>query len=154
MKFSTREDIEAPIEHVFARITEFTTFERSAMRRGLDIARTEGAAGNIVGTEWRINFQYRGKPRGAEIRICDCEKPNKIAATFTSGGVEGESVVELVPLSPSRTRVAVGVEMKPTTLTARLFIQSLRLAKTNLQRKFKTRIADYAESIEENYRRP
>ncbi len=34
MKFSTRKDIDAPIDHVFASVSDFQVYERAAMRRG------------------------------------------------------------------------------------------------------------------------
>ncbi|NHW87665.1 SRPBCC family protein, partial [Escherichia coli] len=40
------------------------------------------------------------------------------------------------------------LDMKPNTLTARLFIQSLRLAKASLNRKFKRGIARFADDLE------
>ena len=36
-------------------------------------------------------------------------------------------------------------------LSARLLLQSLKLAKNNLTRKFKLRIAEFAENIEDDY---
>ena len=51
MKFSTREDIEAPIEHVWAQISNFDAFERQALRRGAEIARSDSQG--APGLTWR-----------------------------------------------------------------------------------------------------
>ena len=37
MKFSTKEDIDAPIDAVFDMLCEFDQFERAAMRRGAEV---------------------------------------------------------------------------------------------------------------------
>ncbi|RYG91565.1 SRPBCC family protein [Loktanella sp. IMCC34160] len=151
MKLSTREDIEAPIDYVFGRATDFASFERSALRRGVEVHRLDVGQDVGKGASWRVEFVFRGRPRKAEAVIADFDPPNGFAAKFESGGLQGQTVVELVPLSPGRTRLTLSVEMTPKTLAARLLIQSLKLAKTNLHRKFKTRVADFAEDVEEDY---
>ncbi len=151
MRFSAREDIEAPIEFVFGELTDFSNFERAAMRRGVDIRREDGMNTVCVGAKWHIGFRFRGKPRVADVEMSQFENPEGYEVSFESGGIEGGSVVELVPLSPQRTRVLVRLDLKPKTLSARLLLQSLKLAKSNLTHRFKTRIADFAEDIETAY---
>jgi hypothetical protein len=54
-------------------------------------------------------------------------------------------------LSRSRTRVLVELEVKPLNLSARLLVQSMKLAKGSLTRKYKLRIAEYAKGMEDRY---
>ncbi|CAN0606010.1 unnamed protein product [Ectocarpus sp. 12 AP-2014] len=65
-----------------------------------------------------------------------------------SGGVVCMGVIDLVALSTSRTRMFASLDLRPTTLSSRLLIQSMRLAKGSLSKKFKARVADFASRIE------
>ena len=152
MKFSTREDIEAPIAYVFDRVADFPTYERRALRQGAEVScRTDGAA--QVGTVWDVEFTFRGRPRRIVAELTMLEPPAAMAVASTSDGLEIVTEVDLIALSQSRTRVMVTISVKAKTLTARLLMQSLKLAKTKLTKRFKARVLDYAEDIEDRYRR-
>jgi hypothetical protein len=71
----------------------------------------------------------------------------------TSPGLLGQMRFELLPLSRSRTRILVELEIKPLNLSARLLVQSLKLAKNTLTRKYKLRVAEQAKAMEERYSR-
>jgi hypothetical protein len=148
MKLSAREDIEAPIDHVFDRVGDFALLERSAMRRGVEVVR------NVVEgkTTWALAFTFRGGARNALVTLEKVESPSLLVASFSSGGLAGQTIVELIALSRNRTRLRIAVEFVPQTLSARLMVQSLRLAKMTIMRRFKTRVAGIAEEIEEGYR--
>lgn len=153
MKFSTNEDIEAPINAVFEMFCDFEAFERMAMRRGADVQRMDALAAPGVGMTWRAAFEMRGKPREIELEIVTFERPHEILLEGTSPGMLSTTRFDMIALSRSRTRVHVELEIKPLNLSARLLIQSLKLAKNSLTRKFKQRVADYAKGMEDRYAR-
>lgn len=151
MKFSAREDIEVPIEAVFDRISDVDVFERQALRYGAEVERRKSRDG-APGPAWRIKFKFRGRERKVMTERVVLEPPTLQVFDFTAAGLAGQTRIELVPLSPKRTRLAVGIEVTANTLTARLLLQSLRLAKSNLNARFKTRVHEQAQSIETKYR--
>ena len=153
MKFSTKEDIEAPVDAVFDMLCDFESFERSAMRRGADVQRLDELTAPGVGMTWHAVFQLRGKSREIELEMVTFERPHEIVLESTSPGLIGEMGFELMALSRGRTRVTVEMEVKPLNLSARLLVQSLKLAKGSLTRKYKMRIAEYAKGMEERYSR-
>ncbi len=151
MKFSTREDIEAPIDYVFARVTDFNSFERQALRRGADVQRVDPSAVIQQGSAWDIAFKFRGKDRKMKATIASLDQPILLTIHILANGIEGETVIELVALSRNRTRLSVTIDLTPKGLSARLLLQSLKLAKTNLTRKFKLRVSEFAIDIEDGF---
>lgn len=148
MKLSTREDIEAPIARVFQALTDFDYWERAAMRRGADILRLTTATDPAPGMQWQVGFSYRGRPRKVTVHLDSLVPATAMAFSGLSPSIEGELQIDLVEMSPHRTRMALALEMRPRTLAARLFLQSLKLAKGRIDKRFKTRAADLAALIE------
>ena len=153
MQFKSREDIEAPIDFVFAQVTDFPSFERQALRRGADVRRQDSNPEPGLGSAWDVTFKYRGKDRKLRAEVVHFDAPNSYLLKVTSGGITGETLVDLVPLSRRRTRLTVLTEMAATGLTARLLLQSLKLAKTNIGKRMSGRIASFAADVEERFAR-
>lgn len=151
MKFSTREDIEAPIEYAFGQVGDFGTFERQALRRGADVRRLDSGPVK-VGSAWDVAFKFRGKDRRMRLTVAALEQPNLIHLDAISPNIEATAHIDLVPLSPHRTRIAVAINIGAKTLSARLLLQSLKLAKSNLTNRFKKRVADFSQDIEDRFR--
>ncbi len=152
MKFSTREDIEVPIEKVFRAVSDFDGFERQALRRGADVSREDTFGKPGVGSEWEIRFPFRGRQRKVNARIVEFDGPNGYVAETDSGGIDGLVRVELVALSPRRTRLHFSIDLTPRTLSARLLVQSLKFAKSNLNKRFSTRVWQFAQDVETKHR--
>lgn len=153
MKFSTKEDIEAPIAAVFDMLCDFESFERAAMRRGAEVQCVNRLSPAKVGMTWKAAFDLRGKRRDLNIELMTFDHPEEIVLESTSKGIIAHVTLELMALSRSQTRVQVGFEVKPQNLSARLLVQSLKLAKTSLSTKYKQRVAEYAKGMEDRYSR-
>ena len=152
MKFSTREDIEAPIEAVFAAVSNFEAFERSAMRRGVRVQRGQRMVGTDPRQTWDIAFPFRGKERSLAAELAEFTAPARLKLQSVSGGLNGDLLIDLVALSRSRTRLGVQIDLRPRTLSARLMLQSLKLAKPKLTRRFRLRVANFAAEVEDDYK--
>lgn len=153
MKFSTKEDIDAPIDAVFDMLCDFEMFERAAMRRGAEVQRTDTKIASGVGMGWRGTFNMRGKRREVDIEMTTFDKPNEMIFACSSQGLLTLLTTELVALSKNRTRIMMSVDVKPLNLSARLLVQSLKLAKTSLTKKYKLRAADFVNAMEERHQR-
>ena len=154
MKLTTKEDVEAPIEEVFAALTDFDGFERAALRRGAEVVRLEKPGVGGVGQSWRIAFIYRGKLREMTVRLMAKEVPTALRFQGRAKSLDGELLVDLVAQSRRRTRVTVNLDIIPKTLTARIFIQSLVFARGRINDRFAKRVRLFGQSIEDRLRKP
>jgi len=147
MKFSTREDINAPVEKVFRAVTDFERFERQFQKRGVEVERIAANNSTEAGNRWHACFNWRGRPHEVETELVSLDPNQGLALRSQSKGVVCLSIVDLVALSKQHTRLFVSLDLKPTTLASRLLVQSLRIAKPRLSKKFKARVSDLANEI-------
>ena len=149
MILTAQEDIEAPIEQVFAQLSDFDGIERQAMRRGVEVQRSGDVDAPVVaGTAWEVVFTFRGKPRDARITLAEYSAPEKLVFDTVSGGLETRALIDCVALSRGRTRISLHSELMPKTLSARLLVQSLKLAKGGVDKRFRRRAAGFAKDLE------
>lgn len=153
MKFSTKEDLEVPIDALFDMLSDFEGFERAAMRHGADVARTDDMETLGEGMRWDVKAQLRGKQREFEVSLATYDRPNQMDFKAVSKNMQGRLLVDLVALSRNRTRIRVELDVRPQTLSARLLMQSAKLARNTLNRRYKTRVAHFAEDLEDRHKR-
>jgi len=153
MKLSTRQDIEVPLAQAFSAFADIEGWERAALRRGAEVTRINppGGVGVGVGMGWLVDFTYRGKARKLSITLAALDAPDRIVATGTSKMIDGTLTLEFLELGARRTRVTIGTELKPNTLSARLFLKSLRLAKAKVNNAYEARVAGVCRAIENRH---
>jgi uncharacterized protein YndB with AHSA1/START domain len=154
MKLAAKYDVEAPVDFVFRELMDFDAWERMAMRRGADVMRTDTLPKPGPGMEWLVHFLYRGKTRSAQIRLATATPSHLLVLTLRSALIDSEIVIELLDLAVSRTRITVKSEVKPKSIAARIYMQTLRLARKKVDATYAQRIAQLAVEMEDRYRRP
>ncbi|MGR3622591.1 SRPBCC family protein [Pseudophaeobacter sp.] len=153
MELSSKEDVDAPIAEVFEAISDFASFERSAIRRGVEVQRLSEESTPQPGLAWDICAEFRGKPRELRVELASYEPTTLISLTGESDSLTGNGRIELLALSPRRTRIAVTVKVQAKTLSGRLLLQSLKLARSKVKRRFKLRVAEFASLTEDRLSR-
>ncbi len=148
MHLSSRTDIEAPLESVFASLSDFEGWERAAMRRGADVSRTDKLRTPGIGMGWHVRFRFRGKDRDLEIKLTGLEPHAQLAFVGKGRMLIGDLSMDLLALAPKRTRLVMHVDVRPLTIGARLFLQSMKLAKGRIQTKLNKRLGQLAADIE------
>lgn len=152
MRLTAKQDVEAPADFVFRNLTDFESWERAAMRRGADVQRSASPAKPGPGTSWQAEFDYRGKARKVRLTVERLEAPSLLLIAAQSAPVGAVTRIEISELASKRTRIEAVLDISPKTLAARLFVQSLRLARLRVERRFTQTLAQLAADFEERWR--
>lgn len=153
MKLTAKTDLEAPLDYVYASLTDHASWEREAAQRGAEIERPVGMPLSGIGAGWRIRVPFRGKVRKLLVRIDEMVPHDRLGFALEGQAVSGVSLLEVIALSPRRTRLRVAIEIKPKTLAARLFLNTLRLAKTRVRTRFEARVVQLGARIQDRHDR-
>ncbi|MEO0861967.1 MAG: SRPBCC family protein [Pseudomonadota bacterium] len=149
MKFSAVEDIAAPLSHVWDKVSDFDYFEGRIAGRAGRVERVPlGPVGQ--GTSWAGRASLNGKMRDVKMRLATFSEGDAMSLLGGTDGMQVSVDVQLLALGPKNTRLTVVTEAKARTLAARLMLQSARLARGTLAKRYKTRVAGFAEAIEKS----
>ncbi len=153
MKLTAKTDLEVPAAFVFAVFVDHPSWEREAVRNGVEVERPNGSPHSGVGASWNIRGHFRGRARKVLLKIEEMTPDQRLALSMDSPSMEGVSRIEVMVLSPRRSRVRADLEIKPKTLAARLFINTMRLAKGRVQARFEKGLSQLGARIKDRYDR-
>ena len=145
--------MEVPVAASFGALSGFDEFEREARKSGVEVVRLDSLSEPGVGMAWRICFIWRGKQRTLEAQLAEFEAPDTMRFTAESDGFMIDCGLALVALSRKQTRLHVDLDLRPKTLASRLVIQSMKLGKTSLSKRFGKRVQAQARDLEIRYQR-
>jgi hypothetical protein len=94
----------------------------------------------------------RGKPREAVIEVLSIDTPHQFSVRTVTGGMTLNSRIAFVALTKRMCRIETETEAKPTTLRARLIINSLRLIRPRVVKRFRRALTNAATHLETLYR--
>jgi uncharacterized protein YndB with AHSA1/START domain len=143
MKFSTRVDADKPAEELFRSLSDFDALERLMVGRGASVTRIDPAEETGITMGWHIGFDWRGKPRNMRLTVVRFDRPEHVALAGRSDALELSVNATVVALSRSKSRLIFETEVRPRSMKARLMLQTAKLGKAQLDRRYARRVADF-----------
>lgn len=153
MQLSSVQDVNAPLDFVFEQISDFDSYEGYAMRIGAKVERRDALTRKGKGMQWNIVGEFRGKLRDVDIELTEYRPDNLLKFLVQSAGIEATADFEAMALTRKQSRIKMTLNLRPKTIAARLVLQSAKLARSSLTKKFNHRFWTYASYIENNYNR-
>ncbi|WP_207099668.1 hypothetical protein [Paracoccus shandongensis] len=143
MKFSTRIDTNIPASNLFDIAGDFPRSERALAARGVLVRRIDPAEEPGIGLGWDLEFNWRGQRRTTRLAVTRFDRPSHITLEGRSDQFDLSINMTVVALSRVKSRLLFETEVRPRNMRARLLLQTAKLGKSQLDRKYDQRIADF-----------
>ena len=151
MEFSAEHDIRAPIDFVYAQITDFAALETYIMSAGAFVERTDELDEFGPGLCWWIEGNLRGKQRVIDIELKEVTEQEALVYELRSKDLTTQMLIDVISLDRTTTRLSCRIQPEAHSISARLILQSARLAQKTLEKRLKKRLNTYGDSLEERY---
>ncbi len=151
MNFTSKQDINAPTQHVFQQLSDFDFFESYAMRMGAQVERMDVFTQPQPGMCWNIKGHFRGKDRDLELTLDSYYPSDTLSYYCITKSLSATIGFDIIPLSRTESRMKVSVDVTAKGISARVALQSAKLAKKSLDRKFDARMHSFAAAIGDKY---
>ena len=92
---------------------------------------------------WDLAFDQRGKRREMRMDMAQLDRPEKIVILGGSEALAIAVEMTVIALTRSKSRLMFEVEVKPRNMRARLMLQTAKLGKAQLDRKFADRVSKF-----------
>ncbi|GHA44476.1 hypothetical protein GCM10008927_06660 [Amylibacter ulvae] len=151
MELKTKRTVQAPIDLVFQEFTNFVWFESVALSRGLNIERTDAMVDIQTGISWHLSGRIRGKQRDVDIAVTQFIPQKSTGFRCESKALDSQIDINFTPDGPARTKVKITIAPTAKNISARLMLQSVKLAQKTIEKRISSRMKDFCTTIEEKH---
>lgn len=145
MKLEFREEVAAPKDRVHAAVTDMEQFEAALRNWGVEVSR-EGSGPLEPGAVWHARPEWQGRNVDLTATLMTIGEDGWTTECHAAGLV-GLIVCDLVAITPERTGLFLGVDVRATSLGSRVLLSSLRLAQGGIERRVGEKLKRFAAGI-------
>ncbi len=151
MQFKYTQEINAPAEYVFARITDFKKFENHSGPTGFSFKR-QGRLPVRIGTRWDISVPVRGRTRRFAAELSEYIPPRTLSYKSSSMKYEGVMSLTVKPISATSCQLNMQVVAKSRSFATSLVFNTIRLARRRINKRMKFEMTKFAKRLASDYR--
>ena len=151
MQFKHSQEIDAPAEYVFARITDFKKFEGHSGPTSFSFKR-QGRLPVRIGTRWDISVPVRGRARRFSAELSEYIPPRTLSYKSASLKYEGVMSLTVKPVSDTSCRLELQVVAKSRSFATSLVFNTIRLARRRINKRTNTEMDKFAKRLAKEYR--
>lgn len=151
MRLSSTQEINAPIDFVFGYLSDFETHIVTASGYGAEVERVDNSQDTVIGAKWSAVARIRGKVRDFDVELVSYDPTSTLGFAVSSPNADIDVEMQLVALGVSKTQVKIVAKSRPKSIAARLLLQTAKLAKKSISRRFDLRVRDLMGRIEDDY---
>lgn len=148
MKLKISRDVSAPADKVFEAMSDFPRFEAEIAGRRAQLARVGRWKAPEESRHWHGVAKFRGRTRNVEAKLSRWRPGEALTISAQVGGMRVTYDMGLVALGRDITRITIVLELHADTLSARLYLQSLKLSRQAVLGRMRQRLDIEARRLE------
>jgi hypothetical protein len=148
MKIAARQDVALSAGALFDAMARHPPVEQFGGSAGIAVERLDDLTAPGRGMRWRLRFAYLGRDYETVTRLTRFERAEAMEFEGAAGGLTTRWQLDLIPLSPAVTRLALTVEPRAGNLAGRALLQGLKLRRARIEDGLASVLGDYARRLE------
>jgi hypothetical protein len=149
MQFKASETVTGGIDAVFAAISDLAHYERKALDAGLAVRRLDKLPAPAPGMQWEVPFRAKGRDRVAEVELVRRDAPTRMRFEGRVQGLLFEADLDCRVLDADATEVTVTTKLRAKSITAKVLLQSMKLARSTLNKRYRKRVRKALRELED-----
>ncbi|MEX0969711.1 MAG: SRPBCC family protein [Paracoccaceae bacterium] len=150
MHLEHRRSIATPQAFAFDATSDFTRFEREGAG-GATFTRTNGT-GHELGSEWRVEAEFRGRTRRFNIRLATYTPHERLELATGSSKFDVRVTYAFTATGPAQCEMVMSIDTAARSLAGRLIFQTLQLARARFERYLAEAVDRMATQMEAEYK--
>ena len=151
MELSYTSIISVPQAFAYQRATDFEKFEAEGFGKLSKFEPTSTIRAPEVGARWRTSSEFQGRPRRFSLQLFTLEPDSKLVLGNKSEKYDVEAHFSFDIRSEEETEFTFALVAKAQSITARLILQTIQLARGRIEQSMQSDFEAMARRMETAY---
>ena len=104
-----------------------------------------------LGQCWSATFKFRNPLLQAEVDIIGFNPPKTLVFQSVIRGLASEVMISFTALPNGQTRLTFDLDLLPKSLSARIFVQSLKVVRDKIDARFAAGVGAFVQDISDDF---